>query len=524
MGGWAGYFFGKGYLYFRGAIPLDVLLNLAFVVFLIIPLPDVLKRSRLLTIARSALGVVIAVLLAWHDSWLPTFRDVTGFLADGGVPTGAFMFQFLAGYFNPGTVGILAVLFAACIALRRHVRFAPLVVGLLLIIAVREYTQPKDEMGRYLASVYQTEAARVVRFETGGKASPDFDVVILHVCSLSWDDLRYVGLDNDPFFRQFDYVFTDFNSMTAYSAPSALRLLRATCGQTTQDALYRATRTDCYLFDALREVGYEPYAAFNHDGKYRGFTEEVRKFGHLDVPLNIGDLPIQQYDFNGSPLREDYSVLARWWALRQRSGARAATLYYNTTTLHDGGYWVGEKNWWKENRPDRYRAFVRKLFQDFSAFFDLVALSGRNTVILFVPEHGVALRGTTIQGPGLRDVPLPQITTVPVAVKLIGKQFGPSVPPRVIATPTSYLSLTHLLAALLKADSFGESRPDVDRALREMPKSVFVAENMDGVLIVKKGADYFLSRGSSKTQWVKLSPDVVSSETVSVGRSPGGDL
>lgn len=515
MGGWAGYFFAKGYLYFRGVVPFDVFLNLAFVVFLIVPIPEVLKRSRSAIVARSALSLVIAALLAWHDSWLPPLPDVVRFVAHEELPTGEFLVQFLRGFFNPWVVLVIVALFATTLAVRRSIRLTPFVMVLLLIVGLREFTQPNSGMDQVVASFLTAESKRVISFEPRDEGTPDFDIVVLHVCSLSWDDLREVGMEDAPFLRAFDYVLTDFNSVTSHSTIAALRLLRSTCGQTTQEALYRRAPHECYLSDALQRLGYTTSFALNHDGTYMGFKDDVRSWGHLDAPLEIEDLPIRQYDFTGGPLRADYSVLERWWNARNRSGAPRAALYYNTTTLHIGGRWAGETGPPRDVRA-QYKVFAQTLFKDLDEFLALLASSGRNTVVFFVPEHGAALRGTTLQPSGLREIPLPPITTVPVAVKLIGPQSNPiRHAQQVISTPTSYGALAVFLAEFFKHSPFEPSQWVGGPPLIEVPETDFVAENED-VRVVKEGPQYFVRHRSSDVQWIKLPADATSQNEVSV--------
>ena len=226
----------------------------------------------------------------------------------------------------------------------------------------------------------------------------------------------------------------NFNSVTGYSNPSAIRLLRADCGQSSHDALYNEAPQKCYLFDALRGQGYETYFTLNHDGRYGHFAEEVKQLGHLDEPIFPTGLPIQAYNFDGSSIYDDYAVLEKWWKIRQEAKSKRAAVYYNTVTMHDGHHWVGEKDWWKRNNLDEYKEFAQKLFADITKFSDLVASSGRNAVIVFVPEHGLSLRGSKLQAPGLRDIPLPPITIVPVAIKLVGKGRGTRFRPRSFLT------------------------------------------------------------------------------------------
>lgn len=502
MGLWSFYFLAKLYLYLRGFIRFDFIWNLLFILFLFLPAPKRFKTHRSFGAVKLISSVVFGLLLLWHDSWLPPLWDSFIFLEQQGMPAKEYVYRFLLGFINPWEVAALVSILLFCILVHNRIRLTPVVMVLLLIVPVREFGQHKEEMERHLDAFYQSESERVIRFQKAKTDNLDFDIVILHVCSLSWDDLKSVGLEAHPFFKQFDYLFTDFNSATAYSNPSAIRLLRSNCGQPRHDALYNDAPGKCYLFDTVRAQGYETYFTLNHDGVYSHFAEEVKRLGHLDEPLMPTGLPIQAYNFDGSPIFDDYAVLKKWWMIRQESKSSRAAVYYNTISLHDGAHWAGEKDWWKRNRVDQYREFVQKLFGDLTKFFDLVASSGRNAVIIFVPEHGLSLRGSTLQAPGLRDIPLPQITIVPAGIKLIGKgHHRAQVQEQVISKPASYLSLAYLLASFLKQGPFLSDGSTTKEVIANIPETDFVAENQ-GIRIVEKGADYFLYGKEKK--WITL--------------------
>jgi cellulose synthase operon protein YhjU len=507
MGLWASYFFAKGALYFAGYIPLSVGWNLLFAALLTIPTPERFARARVVVITRGLAHVVIAIALLWHDSWLPPLKDAVGFVAMGGLPTPEFVSDFLFGSINLWIVGTVAVLLVATAAAHRYVRMTPVVAVLLLIIGVREFTTPKEAMDRVVRAFLTDEAKQVTTFSHQDESAPPFDLVFLHVCSLSWDDLRDVGLENAPFLKQFDYVLTNFNSVTSHSTIAALRLLRSTCGQTSQDALYQRGNRECYTLDSLRGAGFQTWFALNHTGEYMGFKRDVQTWGHADAPLDIDDLPISQYDFSGGAMRADAAVLDRWLAVRERSGAQRAALYYNTTTLHIGSRRVEDPVVARSNE-DAYRNNAGILFDDLDRFFARLASAGRDTVVLLVPEHGAALRGTKLQPAGLREVPLPRITNVPVAVKLIGHR--PPVgarPQRVINTPTSYQSLAVLVAEFLNRSPFEDPAWAQGPPAVQMPEIPFLAEN-EGVRVIQTGPDFFVKQGLRNDQWIKLPSEI----------------
>ncbi len=504
MGLWAFYFLAKTYLYFRGYIYLDFILNLLFAAFLIIPIPQHLRFHKTLLVFRTGIGLVLGFLLLWHDSWLPSLSETIKFIQTQSLPM-QYIYKFLLESVNFTEIAVLGFLGVFCILVRHRLSLTPIVLVLLLVVPLRDFNQDKGEMQRYLDSFYQSEARRVISFERLRAGDYPFDIILLHICSLAWQDLKDIGMQNHPFFNQFDILLTHFNTVTSYTNPSAIRLLRANCGQPRHDELYGNAESECYLFDALRSLGYETYFTLNHDGRFGNFAEQVSTLGHLNPPLQWTDLPVQQYNFDGSPIYDNYAVLKKSWEVRQESKASRVALYHNNTSLHDGTYWADEENWWKRRRVDHYREFVDKLFNDLTKFFDLLSASGRNVMVIFVPEHGSALSGSKLQAAGLRDIPLPQITLVPVGIKLIGtgKWQGPIVG-QVISQPTSFLALAHILASFLKESPFGEGIPQ--NTIATIPETDFLAENQ-GILVVKKGSDYLLEGRSLDKKWIRLSTE-----------------
>ncbi|MBI3596937.1 MAG: cellulose biosynthesis protein BcsG [Nitrospirae bacterium] len=502
MGAWNFYFLAKLYLYFRGYLRLDFVLNLLFIIFLVIPVPAQLKSYRSLTVVKHGFSGVLGLLLLWHDSWLPPLGVALSFVGQGGMPSKEYVYRFLLEFVNLREVAAVVSILALGILVRNRIRLTPVVLLLLVIVPLREFGQHPGGIEGEVRAFYRSESSRVVHFEKSNTKAPDFDIIILHVCSLSWDDLRGVGMEADPFFKTFDVLFTDFNSVTTYSNPSAIRLLRANCGQSSHDALYHEAPRDCYLVESLRDQGFETTFTLNHDGVYGHFADQVKALGHLDTPLLPIDLPIQAYDFDGSAIYNDYAVLEKWWALRQQSPSTAAAVYYNTISLHDGAHWVGEKEWWKRDRTVYYREAAQKLLGDVARFFDLVASSGRKAVIVFVPEHGMALRGNVLQVAGLRDIPFKPITQVPVGIKFIGRNPGRGdIPQRVISKPTSYLALSYLMASFMERSPFESDGSESDDRIAHLPETDFVAENQE-IRIAKKGAEYFLYGKEKK--WIAL--------------------
>ncbi len=505
MGLWTFYFLAKLYLHFKGYIYLDFILNLLFAVFLIIPIPQHFRFHKVFSVLRNSIGLVLGFFLLWHDYYLPPFSEAIQFIQTQMLPK-EYVYKTLLKSINLAETAVLGFLLIFCVLVRKHLSLAPFVLVLLLLGTLWDLKQDKGEMERYLDFFYQSETRRVISFERPKDGDTPFDIIFLHICSLAWQDLKIVGMEGHPFFKQFDYLFTQFNTVTSYTNPSAIRLSRANCGQPRHDDLYRHVETECYLFDTLRSLGYETYFTLNHDGRYGDFAEQVRDLGHLDPPLLWTDLPVQQSNFDGSPIFDNYAVLKKSWEIREKLKGSRVALYHNNTSLHGGTYWTGEANWWERTREDHYREFVEKLFSDMTKFFDLLSASGRNVVVIFVPEHGRALGASKLQASGLRDIPLPQITLVPVGIKLIGANRHGLVAGQSISKSISYLALAQILASFIKESPFGGGIPQ--DTIATIPQTDFLAETQVA-RVVKRGNDYLLERRSLDKRWVKLSKEAL---------------
>lgn len=499
MGVWIFYFLAKVYLYFKGAIRLDTVLNLLFLAFLIIQVPKQFKFSKFLNASKSFLSIILGILLLWRDSWLPSPLDTFNLLKQHGLPSKEYIYNFLLRFYNPKEIIILIFVLALCILVRRYKKTTVTVTALLLILPLFlsqtgfKYQSAK-KAEKYLESFFSSEVMKVVRFKPQGSGSSDFDIIILHVCSLAWDDLEEFNMQAHPFLKQFDYLFTDFNSVTSYSNPAAIRLLQANCGQKRHDDLYYNIPKECSLIASLQEQGYEINFARNHNGIYGKFDEEIKKYGNLDVvPFNLDNLSANKYMFDDSSVYSDYDVLEKWWTARQESKSKKIALYYNTVSLHDGSHWISDKERWKRDNKEVYREFIPGFLEDLTKFFKLIEASGRDVVILFVPEHGRAVRGGTIQAQGLRDIPLPRITTVPVGIKLLGKKFNDNETRRktTISKPISYFTLSHILAAFTEKSPFKLDIYASRRFIDSIPQTEFVSENQ-GNLVLKIDNDYYL--------------------------------
>ena len=509
MGLWTLYFAAKIYLYYKGFIRLDIFLNLLFLAYLILPVPKQIKSIKSFQAVRLFLSVIFGVLLFWHDTWFPAPLDAFHLLKQNGMPSKEYIYSFLLRFYSLKEMIILVVIASFCVLVRRYRKSmaavtAVLLLSPLLVSSGEAGHRSGKEIEQYLGAFYNAEQTKLIHLQSSQGGHSDFDIVILQVCSLSWDDLQELNMAGHPFFKQFDYVFTNFNSVSTYSNPSAIRLLNANCGQRRHGDLYGSLPQDCSLMESLRAQGDTIYFARNHNGKYGNFDDEVRRYGHLDVPpFALVNLAAKKYMFDDSPVYDDYAVLDQWWAARQKTKSKKTALYYNTVSLHDGSHWTDDKDWWRKDHREIYREFLSGLLNDLSKFFNLVSSSGRDVVVIVIGEHGRAVRGSAMETPGLRDIPLPRITTVPVGIKLFGKGYNNVQAGRnlIISKPASYFALSYMLAAFTERSPFQSDHYATRSFIDSIPQTFFVSENQDNV-IVKRDSDYYLYGKDKK--WIFL--------------------
>jgi cellulose synthase operon protein YhjU len=158
-------------------------------------------------------------------------------------------------------------------------------------------------------------------------------------------------------------------------------------------------------------------------------------------------------------------------------------LYYNSISLHDGNRYTAAA---KGSSLDTYKPRLKKLLDDMDRFIDTLEKSGRRVVLAVIPEHGAAIRGDKMQIAGLREIPSPAITQVPVGVRVIGPQLGHSGTVKVDA-PTSYLAVNQLVAKLMEAPPFTGGSFNPSDYTADLPTTESVSENEDTVIMVRNG-------------------------------------
>ena len=515
LGAWNLYFLAKLALFWIGSLNLHVLPNLLLAVVLLVPL-----KPRRLSQLRHVAAIPAAVALLYYDTWLPPFARL---LAQPGVTnfTPGYLLELVGRFVDWHIVGLLALVGIGYQLLKPWLRLTTFSIAGLLWLGLLSLPRPSwlaapvamaqtatdgtpaapgappataapdnATLNTWLAHFYQNEATRHTAFPAPAADAQPFDVLVINICSLAWDDLEQAGMRDNTLFAKMDVIFDHFNSATSYSGPAAIRLLRASCGQTSHTALYDADDASCHLFDNLARLGFQDQLALNHDGHFDHFLQEIQQEGGMrQTPFDISRFPRAESAFDGSPVMRDYDVLSAWWQHRMAGGAARTALFYNTISLHDGNRLVDAGG------SSDYAPRAQRLLGDLAHFIDDLEHSGRRVMIVIVPEHGAALRGERMQIPGMREIPAPSITHTPVGVKLIGMGARPTGAPLHVTEPSSYLALSELVARVYVASAHQPAAYDWPSLLHGLPQTAPVSENEGAKVIQYGGKPYVQLKG-----------------------------
>lgn len=520
MGLWSAYFIAKLLLYGAGYIGFNPWLNLLFAIFTALPPQNPRQRFT-----KNVIAVPLGIMLLYHDSWLPSFARVLEQTHNLATFTPEYLWELLQRFINwKLLLAMVALGFVYALA-RRKLRLSTFVFIAILVVLVRPdgamTLQPalattaatqgarqnpqatidprnlrEEALEGMLTEFYDKERLRQVRFAPLLDDDAPYDIVILHVCSLAWDDLNFAGADGDPLLQRFDILFDDFNSAASYSGPAAIRLLRGNCGQTPHRQLYESPKGECLVIDGLQRVGFKPKWLMNHDGRFGDFFGDVRTQGAFPgAPEPLQGAKVAQHAFDGSPIYDDYALLSSWWSKRLADPAPRVILYYNSISLHDGNRVGADKG------PAGYEGRLGKFSSDIRQFMDDMEASERRAIVIFVPEHGAAVRGDRRQIPGLREIPTRAITQVPVGVMLINTATGAAKVRQRIEAPASYLALNELLARLLADNPFVKPDLQLGAYTQNLPRTESVAENEGTTMMHISGQSLVRMPNGEWTPW-----------------------
>jgi len=119
--------------------------------------------------------------------------------------------------------------------------------------------------------------------------------------------------------------------------------------------------------------------------------------------------------------------------------------------------------------------------------------SGQRAVVVMIPEHGAALRGDKQQIAGLREIPTPAITIVPVGIKVVGGEVLRNGEGLVIDQPASYFAVSYIIERMLEQSPFQNGTFNPSDYVMGLPITPFVAQN-EKVTVAEYNNRYYLSR------------------------------
>lgn len=520
LGLWNLYFIAKMLLYWRGSLSFDVFYNLIFAAALLVPL-----SPRWLHRLRHLLALPVGAALFYSETWLP---PISRLLAQPDILDFSFIYLLeLAGRFiNWDLVGAGFIVFVVYLYLSQWLRMTFFSVTALTGVALSGFvpiswhpgfdtaakepsaviatasaneatpeTAPRrvsmgkpsnERLNAELQTFYQSEALRSTKFPASNTAAP-FDILFINICSLGWSDLEASQLAGHPLFKKMDVLFDDFNAATSYSGPAVLRLMRASCGQPAHADIYQPAPDQCYLLENLRQLGFATQTAMNHDGQFQGFLRELTSGGRFPQPFVPKSARPTMTGFDGSPIWNDYETLNMWWRKRIDSGGERTALLYNSISLHDGNREATADG---GGRASPFDARARRLLDELSAFIDELENSKRKVVLVLIPEHGAAVKGDKMQFSGLREIPAPSITHIPVGIRVVGAKGRDASATQHIKGPTSYLALSELMSRLVAEHVFEQEKIDWESLTHGLPQTLPVSENEGTVVMPSDGRTY----------------------------------
>ncbi|OMQ20546.1 cellulose biosynthesis protein BcsG [Serratia oryzae] len=526
LSGWNFYFLAKFTLLWFGYLNFHALPNLVFMAFLLMPIPS-LRLHRW----RHIIAIPIGIGLFYHDTWLPSANSIINqgsLLASFSAP---YLLELVDRFINWQMLGVAFVMLIAYLFLAQWLRITVFTVAAMVWLNVVNMTGPavallptadsataavttpangatpvssqpisngpptNANLTANLEQFYDQERARMTAFPAAlpSDAQP-FDLLMINICSLAWADLDATNLRNHPLWDKMDIVFTDFNSATAYSGPAAIRLMRASCGQAPHQDLYQPANQQCYLFDNLAKLGFKSQLMLDHPGMFGNYLKNLRNDGGLQAPLmSQAGISNELSSFDGEPIYNDQELLNRWLGQLQKGADTRTATFFNVIPLHDGVRFIGA------NKGADYQPRAQKLLDQLSNFFDELQKSGRKVMVVLVPEHGAALVGDKMQMSGLRDIPSPSITHIPVGIKLIGMQAPHQGSPFEIKTPSSYLALSELVSRLVDGKVFTAPNVDWQTLTQGLPQTAAVSENDNAIIMPYQNKPYIRLNGGD---WV----------------------
>lgn len=331
---------------------------------------------------------------------------------------------------------------------------------------------------------------------------PDFDIIVIHVCSMAWADIKASQQAQHPVIKDADFILNNFNTVASYSGPAVIRLLRSSCGQKTHNDIYLPIKPECSLFETLAQSGYSLQMGLNHDGRFDDFKALIKEnFTRPSRELvKYDDITVGGIAFDGSTLAADSEYLSTWWNKRQALGGSPVAMYYNTISLHDGNKLPGSKL----NSLESYPIRAENLLDAVQDLIEKIKKTKGHALVVMVPEHGAGITGEYGQLPGLREIPTPAITLAPAIVHWVAPNYVREDIykfPIQINSPTSFAALTEFITRWISLPPDARNKPAWNTVTANLPTTHFVAQQGD-ITVLEDEGQYLLK--TPGTPWLPL--------------------
>lgn len=529
------YFLFKFGLYFMNLSGFDFALNLVLFLLCLFSI-----RVKPLNKIYKTILIIFGLVLIYHDSYLPMLSPQVVYDEKGIAGVFELLSTFVSDYFDFSYLGIFVLLFIAVFFINDFLKVTTIVVICFITVAclnisalsvakesksqsvenvVADSADIPPQIGtadsqgveNYLQTFLELERQRIVTMpSTLPENFTPFDIVIVNICSMATDDIEASNLLKHPLFRTFDFSFDTFNSVSSYSTPSSLRLLRSNCGQMTEAQMYKERRSECELITSVEQLGYQSEVYFDHNGKYGDYLKTLHDLGGLNENIHdLSKLAVKYNAFDGSAIRSDSDLFKAYVNNIARNGNVNNITFMNLLSLHDGNRLAGEK------KSQSYAPRLKLLLDNLEDFIKDIRDSNRNTLFIMVPEHGAAIRGDKMQIAKLREIPTDKITRIPVGVSFLGAQRNAVGGGTAKAHKTqrikgfySYLAISEIVKRSIEDNVFAKNEEDsktdkIADVFYDLPQTAFIAESTNAYYMNFQHQDFYKLKGEHWEKYIK---------------------
>lgn len=517
LGVWNVYFIFKLILFINGVIEFNFLRNLAFIAFLFLP-----TRNKFLNLSKQLIAIPTGVYLFYSDSYLPPFSRLLAQTEKLSNFSASYLLELATRFVSINFVLTLFIISVFYFLFHKIIRISVLVTGAVIYLQLSssnlkhpisnqnietvatETTANSskitfaEQLSDYKNTFFTQQANLKLTVNKELATKSNFDILVLSVCSLAWDDVKAFHQENHKLFKEFDIIFEHFNSVSSYSGPAIVRLFHANCGQKPHTDLFsQKLNPQCSLLESLKNVGFDIELVLNHNGAWDNFLSLIKDKGGMDAEPMPYKLTPYLVSFDGSYIYRDIDVISQWLTQRESSPTHKKFTFYNTSSLHDGVRFENEK---QLKASETYEKRLITLLDDMYAILESLKKSNRPLVVLFIPEHGANIRGDKIQIAGMRELPSPGITNVPVGLKIIGNNMQRVGEQKHVTQPSSFFAIAYLVNQLVEKNIFSQNQFEPEKLLNNLPETPMVSEN-EGSTVIQYDKNYYYSFNNN--EWIK---------------------